>query len=50
MAKVVVLPVWSCSAYTPIVATGLAQVAAQAQNLDRTATLSLVEDWKALAL
>ncbi|MEM1255010.1 MAG: MFS transporter [Cyanobacteria bacterium P01_H01_bin.21] len=49
MAMVVVLTVWSCSAFTPIVATGLAQVAAQAQNLDRTATLSLVEDWKALA-
>jgi MFS family permease len=40
---------WSCNAFIPVIASGLAQAEAAAQGLDRTATLALVESWKAQA-
>ena len=40
---------WSCNAFIPVIASGLAQVEAAAQGLDRAATLALVESWKAQA-
>jgi MFS family permease len=40
---------WSCNAFIPVIATGLAQVEAAAQGLARPATLALVESWKAQA-
>ena len=46
MAAIVLLTWWSCSAFIPIVATGLAQVAAKAQNV--TATPALLEGWKTM--
>jgi hypothetical protein len=49
MAVVALLSWWSCNAFIPVVSTGLAQVAAKAQNLDKSATLGLVEHWKFLA-
>jgi MFS family permease len=40
---------WSCNAFIPVIASGLAQVEAAATGLDRSATLALVEGWKAQA-
>jgi MFS family permease len=37
---------WSCNAFVPTVATGLARDAATARGLDNAATLALVEAWK----
>jgi hypothetical protein len=37
---------WSCNAFLPTVATGLARDAATARGLDNAATLALVEAWK----
>jgi MFS family permease len=47
MAVIALIAWWSCNAFIPTVATGLAQLAAQAQGFDRPATLALVESWKA---
>ncbi len=49
MAVVALLAWWSCNAFIPVVASGLARTAAEAQGLDRTATLALVQEWKTLA-
>jgi MFS family permease len=49
MALVALIAWWSVNAFIPIVSTGLAQATAKADGLDRTATLGLVEHWKALA-
>jgi MFS family permease len=49
MALIALLTNWSSNAFIPIVATGLANTAANAQNLDAKATLALVEEWKVLA-
>lgn len=49
MALTALLTWWSSNAFIPVVATGLAQSAAQAQGLDKAATLALVEQWKTLA-
>jgi MFS family permease len=49
MALTALITWWSCNAFIPVVASGLAQTAAAAQGLDRHATLGLVETWKALA-
>jgi len=46
MAVVVLITWWSCNAFIPSIATGLAQTAAQETGLDRGATLALVESWK----
>ncbi len=40
---------WSCNAFIPVIASGLAQVQAATDGLDRSATLALVESWKAHA-
>lgn len=40
---------WSCNAFIPVIASGLAQVEAATQGLDRSATLALSESWKAHA-
>ncbi|MFL6196299.1 MAG: MFS transporter [Thermoanaerobaculia bacterium] len=49
MAVVALIMWWSCNAFIPVVATGLAQSTASLRNLDRAATLGLVEHWKAMA-
>lgn len=40
---------WSCNAFIPIVASGLAEVEAEARGFDRAAQLALGESWKAQA-
>jgi MFS family permease len=49
MAVVALIMWWSCNAFIPVVATGLAQATASLRSLDRAATLGLVESWKATA-
>jgi MFS family permease len=49
MAVVALIAWWSCNAFIPVVSTGLAQATAKLQELDRAATLALVEHWKAVA-
>jgi MFS family permease len=49
MAVVALIMWWSCNAFIPVVSTGLAQATAKLQNLDRSATLALVENWKKVA-
>lgn len=49
MAFVALLTWWSCNAFIPVVSSGLAQTAAKASGLDKSATLGLVEHWKFLA-
>jgi MFS family permease len=40
---------WSCNAFIPVIASGLAQVEAASRGLDRMQTLGLIEGWKAQA-
>ena len=49
MALTALVMWWSCNAFIPVVATGLAQLEAQARGLDRAASLALSEAWKATA-
>ncbi|HEY2290000.1 MAG TPA: MFS transporter [Thermoanaerobaculia bacterium] len=49
MAVVALIMWWSCNAFIPVVATGLAQAEAKLRSLDRSATLALVEGWKKIA-
>ena len=49
MAMIALIMWWSCNAFIPVVSTGLAQATAKLQNLDRAATLALVEGWKKIA-
>lgn len=49
MALVALVMWWSCNAFIPVIATGLAQASAALQGLERAATLALVEGWKRLA-
>ena len=49
MAIVALVAWWSCNAFIPTVASGLAQGAAQAGGYGREATLALVESWKTQA-
>ncbi|MGQ0528938.1 MAG: MFS transporter [Panacagrimonas sp.] len=49
MAIVCLLMWWSNNAFIPLISTGLAQTAAADLGLDRSATLALVESWKATA-
>lgn len=49
MALVALIMWWSCNAFIPVVATGLAQGMASTQHLAKDATQALVEGWKALA-
>ncbi len=48
MAVIALIGWWSINAFIPIVSSGLAQATAKAKAFDRTATLGLVEHWKAL--
>jgi len=49
MALTALLTWWSCNAFIPVVSSGLARAAAEAQGLGTAATLALVEQWKTLA-
>jgi hypothetical protein len=49
MAFVALAMWWSCNAFIPVVASGLAAVEAKARGLDPQGTTRLVEDWKAVA-
>jgi MFS family permease len=49
MAVTALITWWSCNAFIPVVATGLAQTAAVERVLDKAGTLALVEHWKAVA-
>lgn len=49
VAVVALVMWWSCNAFIPVIATGLAQESAHAQGLDASATLALVEAWKVRA-
>jgi MFS family permease len=40
---------WSCSAFIPVVASGLARTAAELRGLDKSATQGLIEHWKVTA-
>lgn len=46
MALIALITWWSCNAFLPVVASGLARSAAEAQGLDTAATLALIEQWK----
>ncbi|HVT14216.1 MAG TPA: MFS transporter [Fimbriimonadaceae bacterium] len=45
MALVALVMWWSCNAFIATVATGLANVRAAADGLDKTATQGLIQDW-----
>lgn len=49
MALTALLTWWSCNAFIPVVSSGLARTAAEAQGLAESATLVMVEQWKTLA-
>jgi MFS family permease len=49
MAVIALLTWWSCNAFIPVVSSGLARAAAEAQGLAESATLAMVEQWKTLA-
>jgi MFS family permease len=49
MAVIALITWWGCSAFIPIVSSGLAQAQAKVDGLDGVATLTLVEDWKKIA-
>src|SRR3546814_9401704 len=46
MAVIALITWWSCNAFLPVFATGLAQTEAALRGLDKSTTLHLVEDWK----
>lgn len=47
MAVTALIMWWSSNAFIPVVASGMANAAAEARGLDRAATLALAEAWKA---
>ena len=49
MAVIALMVWWSCNAFIPVVASGLANAAAQAEGLDKLATQQRIEHWKMLA-
>jgi MFS family permease len=49
MAVVALITWWSCNAFIPVVASGLARTHAESQGLDKAATLALIQHWKTLA-
>ncbi|MBI5837781.1 MAG: MFS transporter [Candidatus Eisenbacteria bacterium] len=49
MAVIALIMWWSCNAFIPVVATGLAQAAAKLRALDRAGALALAEGWKQAA-
>ncbi len=40
---------WSCSAFIPVIASGLARTSAEIRGLDKNGTQSLIEHWKVIA-
>jgi MFS family permease len=46
VAVIALIAWWSCNAFLPTLATGLARAAAQSRGLDAGGTLALVEAWK----
>jgi MFS family permease len=40
---------WSCNAFIPVVASGMARSSAELHRLDRSATQALIENWKLTA-
>jgi hypothetical protein len=49
MAVTALIMWWSCNAFIPVVATGMAQETAKAQGLDKGAAADLVKHWKVIA-
>jgi MFS family permease len=49
MALTALLTWWSCNAFIPVVSSGLARTAAEAQGLGAKATQLMIEEWKTLA-
>ena len=49
MAVVALMTWWSCNAFIPVVASGLANTSAIADGLDKIATQERIEHWKMLA-
>jgi MFS family permease len=49
MAVVALMTWWSCNAFIPVVASGLANTSALAEGLDKVATQERIEHWKMLA-
>lgn len=49
MALIALIAWWSCNAFIPVVASGLARTHAESLGLDGPATFALVQDWKLLA-
>ena len=49
MAVVALITWWSCNAFIPTVASGLARAHAESLGLDKAATLALAQEWKTLA-
>ncbi len=49
MAVVALMTWWSCNAFIPVVASGLANTSAIADGLDKIATQQRIEHWKLLA-
>src|SRR3546814_16262980 len=45
MAVIALITWWSCNAFLPVFATGLAQTEAALRGLAKSTTLHLVEDW-----
>ncbi len=39
---------WSCSAFIPVIASGLARASAESRGLDKSGTQSLIEHWKVI--
>ena len=50
MALVAMITWWSCNTFASVIASQMANAAAQAQKLDKPATQALVESWKSIAL
>lgn len=49
MAVVALVTWWSCNAFIPVVASGLARTHAESLGLDKTAALALAQEWKTVA-
>ncbi|NGY04743.1 MFS transporter [Solimonas terrae] len=46
MALIALITWWSCNAFLPVFATGLAQTEAALRDFDKAATVQLIENWK----
>ena len=48
-AVIALLTWWSCNAFIPVVASGLARIEATTRGLDLAGTSELIENWKSIA-